>query len=475
MSLLRRPAASLHYTSIGTGTRRTAALTVAAVLLGAGGIAACGRSSSGGGSSTPTKNATAATSTPTATATEAAGSFGSLKNICGPGKATGATARGVTNTEIDLSTFSDTGNTIQPGLEQEFFDTGDAFVQWCNAAGGINGRKIVLHKRDAKLFNSASVVIAACQTDFMEVGGGTALDDATVKPRLACGLGDIPAYHVSPTAVTAGLQAAIGGAPSTQAYVGPYLALAAQTPSFKQHTGVWVNNLGSIAPQGKRTRAGLEKAGFTVKDFQEFPQTVANWRPYLSVSKNAGTELLGATGLPNYSPLFSGFTDVGFDLKAMVLTPDNYKSAVSDAWAAASNAPATYVYSNYIPFEMANSNPVAKEAVNLLTTTTTAKKLTGLSALSLSAWLLWADSATACGSNLTVRCVLDKAAQHPEWDAGGFGAPFNTDPAKLSYSQCFLMLKIDKSGFTYDKTVTNPNKGLFNCNADNIVNGLPTF
>jgi hypothetical protein len=287
-------------------------------------------------------------------------------------------------------------------------------------------------------------------------------------------LGDIPAYHVSPAAVTAGLQVAIGGAPATQAYVGPYLALAAQTPSFKQHTGVWVNNLGSIAPQGKRTRAGLVKAGFSVNDFQEFPQTVANWRPYLSVSKNAGTELLGATGLPNYSPLFSGFTDVGFSLKALLLTPDNYKSAVSDAWAAAPNAPATYVYSNYIPFELASSNPVAKQAVDLLTTTSTAKKLSGFSALSLSAWLLWAGSATKCGSDLTVKCVLDKAAQHPDWDAGGFGASFNTDPAKLSYSDCFLMLKVDKSGFTYDKTVTNPNNGLFNCNADNIVNGLPS-
>ena len=454
-------------------TRRTTAIAAVAAVLASGGLVACGRSSGGGAS--PSKSATTASGTPSPAATEAAGSFGSLKAICGPGKATGATGRGVTNTEINLATFSDTGNTIQPGLEQEFFDTGDAFVKWCNAAGGINGRKIVLHKRDAKLFNSAQVVIQACQTDFMEVGGGTALDDATVKPRLACGLGDIAAYHVSPTAVTAGLQVAIGGAPTHQAFVGPFLVLAAQTPSFKQHTGVWVNNLGSIAPQGKATRAGLVKAGFTVKDFQEFPQTVANWRPYLSVSKQAGTELLGATGLPNYSPLFSGFTDVGYPLKALVLTSDNYKSAVSDAWAAAPGPPPTYVYSNYIPFELADSNPVAKQAVDLLTTTTTVKKLSGFSALSLAAWLLWADSATKCGSDLTVKCVLDKAAQHPEYDAGGFGAPFNTDPAKLSYSNCFLMLKIDKSGFTYDKTVTNPNKGLFNCNAANVVTGLPSF
>lgn len=133
------------------------------------------------------------------------------------------------------------------------------------------------------------------------------------------------------------------------------------------------------------------------------------------------------------------------------------------------------MYSNYIPFELADSNPVAKQAVDLLTTTTTVKKLSGFSALSLAAWLLWADSATKCGSDLTVKCVLDKAAQHPDYDAGGFGAPFNTDPAKLSYSSCFLMLKIDKSGFTYDKTVTDPNKGLFNCNAANVVTGLPSF
>lgn len=373
------------------------------------------------------------------------------------------------------ATFSDTGNSIQPGLEQEFFDTGDAFVKWCNAAGGINGRKIVLHKRDAKLFNSASVVIEACQTDFMEVGGGTALDDATVKPRLACKLGDVPAYHVSPNAVQGPLQVQIGGAPSDETAVGPFLALARQDPSLKLHTGVYSNNLASLLPQGKRTVAGLEKDGFSVEDVQRFPQSVTNWRPYLSVSKNAGTQLLYGTGFPGFSPIFAGMQDNGFEPKAFLVTPDNYRSIVSDAYAAAANPPPTYTYSNYVPFELAGSIPVAKQAVALLTTTASRKSLSGFSDFSLSAWLLWAKSATQCGSNLTVDCVLQKASVYPAWDAGGFAAPVNTDPRKLSYSQCFLMLKVTKDGFTYDKDLTQPNKGVFNCSPDNVIKGLPTF
>ena len=447
---------------------RSATAGVAAFGLAMTGLAACGRSSSG-----PTRSPS--TPPPSTSSAAAAGSFGTLKNICGPGSAKGATSRGVTDTEINLATFSDTGNSISPGIEQEFFDTGDAFVKWCNAAGGINGRKIVLHKRDAKLFNSASVVLEACQTDFMQVGGGTALDAATVKPRLACKLGEVPAYHVSPSAVEAPLQVEIGGAPSTQAQVGPFLALARQDPAFKTQTGVYTNNLASIAPQGLRQIAGLKQVGFTIKDAQQFPQTVTNWRPYLSVSKNAGTQLLTGSGFPGFSPLFEGMQDINFIPKAFVLTPDNYRSTVSDAVAAATNPPVTYVWSYFLPFEEENSIPVVKEAVDLLTTTATRKSLSGYSQLSLSAWLLWAQSATACGSNLTVDCVLQKAAAHPDWTAGGLGTPINTSPKDNAYPDCFLMIKVTKGGFSYDKALTQPNKGQYNCDPKNVVTGLPTF
>ena len=51
--------------------------------------------------------------------------------------------------------FNDAANTIQPGLEAEFPQQAKAFAAWCNASGGINGRKIVIDNRDAALFNAA--------------------------------------------------------------------------------------------------------------------------------------------------------------------------------------------------------------------------------------------------------------------------------------------------------------------------------
>ena len=56
--------------------------------------------------------------------------------------------------------------------------------KWCNAAGGINGRKIVNNLRDAALFNVKARMTEACAEDFMLVGGGVVFDQDGVNTRL---------------------------------------------------------------------------------------------------------------------------------------------------------------------------------------------------------------------------------------------------------------------------------------------------
>jgi hypothetical protein len=212
--------------------------------------------------------------------------------------------------------------------------------------------------------------------------------------------------------------------------------------------------------------------GFTAKDFQEFPTSVANWRPYLAGSQSAGTKILYLTGLPGFSPLFSGMGDVGYQPGAVLMSSENYKPELIAALSGANVSVPVYVQVTTLPFELADQSPVVKQAVDLLTTSVSRKSLSAFSALSLDAWLLWAKSAGECGSNLTVDCVLQKAAAHPTWDAGGFAAPVNTDPARNGYSDCYAMVQATKGGFVYRKDLTSPNSGFFNCSADNVVKGL---
>src|ERR1700760_1458902 len=103
----------------------SASAVVVAIALGA---SACGRSSntpSGQGSTAPSGTSSSTSAAPTASA--GPGDFGTLKAVCGPGNATGATERGVTNTEIHIGVTADPGASAAPGLEQEFFDTADGF------------------------------------------------------------------------------------------------------------------------------------------------------------------------------------------------------------------------------------------------------------------------------------------------------------------------------------------------------------
>jgi hypothetical protein len=121
------------------GRKRALAVVVCIGLV----AAACSRSDDGSESSEPTNDSTTATTAAKGGAVD----FGTLKNVCQPGDAKGATEQGVTDDSIRIATFSDPGFAGRPGLNQELFDSAEVFAAWCNDAGGINGREIVVDKR----------------------------------------------------------------------------------------------------------------------------------------------------------------------------------------------------------------------------------------------------------------------------------------------------------------------------------------
>ncbi len=425
---------------------------------------ACGRS----GSSTPTGPSSSAASKPAGSASaQAAGSFGSLTKVCAPGPGTGGSGRGIVGKTIHVGVMADPGAAAAPGLEQEFFDTADAFAKWCNAAGGINGRTIVVDKLDAKLFNGAAEVIQACQKDFMLVGGANALDAPDVKPRLACKLGQIPAYTVSPEATAAGLQVSPNASYPTTYPVGVLRLLAAAYPNTKTGLGIAGSSLASLAPQGLRAQEAWQKLGYKVTALQPRPAAVDNYRPYMEQFKASGATADFEITSQDPTPIFNAMNDTGFKPQWALFGQTFYSPKSVQAANAVQYFPNSYVNFYNLPFELADQFPVVQQEKDILAASSSSPAYDDNNPLAFSAWTLWAQAATACGTNLTQDCVLQKAGAHTAWTAGGLFAPVNL--VAKTPADCVIIMRLTKSGWVYDKKVTQPNNSVYNCGSDNLI------
>jgi hypothetical protein len=461
--------------------RRVAVPLTVVTLVAAG----CGRSGS--------SSSVAPTTTKTGSAGSAAsGDFGTLKSVCGPGNATGATDVGVTNTSINVSTISDPGFSGAPGLNQEIFDAADAFVGWCNAAGGILGRKLALEKRDAALTQVAAKMVEACsRPDFMLVGNGEALDATGVQQRLSCHLPEIAGYDVSAAAGTAALSIDPLPVPDSESNMGGMLrALSEYDPAAIKHYGLVNSNQQSVRDSGNRDRAAAEHLGYVTVNYQEAPPTVDNWRPYVENAKGAGVEVLGFQSNPaTLSQFLHAASDDGWLPKWVVLNGNNYDPAMISLGGTildqiqqkgcgptgCNGGGGLIVTAALWPFELASQNAATTAYINNLTQYVHGVKPKSLGINSTSAWLLFAESAKACGSNLTRDCVMSHAMATTNWTAGGLHVPEKPSNANGDSSQCFTVLKASSTGFTVDDAVLKPNnQGIYNCNPANVFK-LPGF
>jgi ABC-type branched-subunit amino acid transport system substrate-binding protein len=425
----------------------------------------CGRSGSSdkGGSPTPAAKASA-----TSTALPA-GAFGDLGVICKPGKPKSITGvRGITDTTIKLGTLADPGAAAVPGIEQEFFDAADAFSKWCNAAGGINGRKIEVTKRDAKLFEGAAQVINACQTDFMLVGGGNAIDAPDVKPRLGCKLAQIPAFAVSPEAASAGLQVTAAPSIPTQYEMGPLRLLAEAYPEAKKGLGIGSSNIASLSPQGKKAKQGWESLGYKVSAIQERPPLIDNYRPYMEQLKGAGAVAYDEIQAQDATPEITAMNNIGWSPVFANFSVTFYNAKSVEA-AKAVKFPPTYIGLAIVPYELSHDYPVLQQVKTQLQAAVSKPQYDNFTTLAYVAWTLWAKSASECGDNLTQDCVLQKAATYSNWTGGGLSSPIPTIPGKQRSNPCTLLMRLTPDGFVYDLKVTNPTKGIFNCDPRNTA------
>jgi hypothetical protein len=417
----------------------------------------------------------ALTSTTAGAATRAASSSGvwpGVGKICEPGAGGASSVRGVGDKSINIAVENDASNTIVPGLEIEFVQQATAFADWCNAAGGINGRKIVLDNRDAALFNVATQMTSACQSDFMAVGGGYAIDQPGVPIREKCGLGQISAYVPSNAAALASLQVDPGGANTDSVTAGWFGALTKAYPKAVKMAGMGSDDTPSDVQPETKDEFAAEAQGWKVVSFLLPPTSVENWAPYVESYQQKGVTALWPADTANFPPFAEAMTTAGYHPAFVILGTQFADSPTEKAVLANPTLPPVYVETQWWPLSLASQNPSTEELVTTMHKYSKGDDIDFDDEISAESWLLWAKAASACGATLTVNCVLNHAAATTNWDAGGIEAPI----AKLTLSNenpqptpCFAMMQFDPKGILYDKKLTDPTQSIWNCDPKNVV------
>jgi ABC-type branched-subunit amino acid transport system substrate-binding protein len=397
--------------------------------------------------------------TSAASAAAVTGTFGDLSDVCQSGQATSAPTQGVTATEIKVGTFSDVGFT----KNAEFVDAAKVFTSWCNAAGGINGRKLVATTRDSKLFEVRQRMLESCREDFASVGGGSALDGLGVKDRLTCTLPEFPA-QVSQE-VGSDLSLNQTGGPSYNRYAGYYSWLLKEAyPDSAGSVGIIAADNPSITAIVAQDTEGLKAAGGTVFFNDKYPaQGVSDWTPYaqsLKSKKVKGLIFLG--DFLSLSKLEQVLTSINYKLDWIDANNNAYGPAFIQLAAASLGTQNNLAdLSGVYPLEKAADNPPTKAVVDLFAKYAPQAHVTMPAVRAFGAWLLFAKAAASCGDALTRTCVYTAARKETTWTAGGLQAPVDLSQADAPLT-CFNIEKATAAG--WQPADFKPDKAAYRCN-----------
>ena len=435
-------------------------------------VVAAGCSRAGSSSSTQASTSASA-SVSTSQDASTAGDFGNLKAVCHGGSATGSTDQGVTSSQVMAGVMTDVGFTKDPQL----VNAAKVFTSWCNAAGGIDGRKLVADVHDAAVMNVVKATTAACGSDFVLAGGSAALDGLAVTARLKCLLPEFTAQTVMQQNNISGLQIyPIAWSHNYSPFAGYYQWLFKQYPGSSKVVGI-VDGLSPMTQASDLIFEQTFKAeGATTVDHITFPVIgVTNWTPYAEEIKAKGVKAFVFGGTPqSLAALEQALDNIGYKLDWIDTDPNSYGPQFTSIAGKSltmqhnyADLPAIY------PIEKAGDNPATEQLVNLYHQYAPGQPLTLQATQAWSAWLIFAASAESCGSNLTRKCVYEAALKQTDWTGGGLTGPANM-AKQDSPPTCFDAEQATASGWQ-PATGFSPNTdGAYSCGEPAVkIQGLP--
>jgi ABC-type branched-subunit amino acid transport system substrate-binding protein len=241
--------------------------------------------------------ATACSSTPKAggptTTSTTSGSHSSTPPTVVSGPSPGVTSTSVTVGQVDDLTAP------LPGLFKGAEDGTEAYFDYVNSLGGVNGRKIILDAQDSAYSDGtvAAATTAQIKNDFALVGGFS-LDDSAEEPLVkAAAMPDI-AYPLDPD--LSNLPTAYSPAPNTanDYPLTVFKLLAKKFPKQIKHTGIlWANATPSTASSEKAFERAAKSVGFKIVYSAGFEVSQTTFLPNVLTMKHDGVQMFFTTQL----------------------------------------------------------------------------------------------------------------------------------------------------------------------------------
>jgi ABC-type branched-subunit amino acid transport system substrate-binding protein len=372
--------------------------------------------------------------------------LGTIPNPCSGEPGEGelpADTPGVSEDSIRIGVISDRENPAVPlptvGIEEAV----KAFVEFCNEAGGINGRTLELETYDSMITATDDATKQACADDlFALVGTGSVQDQLGIETREGCGLPEVAAYSATSTrAQSKDFFTSVPGLSATDYNVGPCRWMADQHPEAVEKVAMLYTDLPAASIRGQQIIEGCTaEAGFEYVVEEALPFGQTNFSPVIEQMQEEGVKLFQMVSATSETlAVLREAQTQGLELEVIDLGQQYYDPALAEEPA----ADGAYILSNTAPFSEADSNPTLRLYQEYLEKVGGVQSTLGVQAFS--AGLLFATAADALGNDITREGLVEQLKGVTEWDGGGLNLVGS--PGTNETIDCFLYLRVTDGEF----------------------------
>lgn len=365
---------------------------------------------------------------------------------CGDGDATGATDVGVTDDSITIGTIHDIGGELRPDLMLGPRQAMEAFVEYCNSLGGVNGRELVLNEYDSALLEHSRAAEEACQDDnFALVGSASAQDNQGAQILVDCAIPSVPTFTATSEFADADLMVQPIPNPPNEYSAGPCVYIAETYPEAVQAAATTYSDYPVTQITADRQIEACETAAdwTFVSEQSTNPLGEDNWPPKLQTMANEGARYYTHWGeKEDLAQALINAEQQNIEFDVVDVGPQFYDPAFPVL--ADGAAEGTLIWMTVTPLEEVDDNPEMQTYFDWLERTSGGEP-TALGVQTWSSGLLFAAAVKELGSDVTRDSLVEELSGIHEWT--GNGLHHETDPGDNRAANCFVYVEVAGDGF----------------------------